>query len=376
MAMSMLERLSSRKFDSPHQGAGFFRLPPEVRSTIYDYAFDENVLHIWRAWIAGQVHCQAYRCIDDLDCRQGYSHSLCDSLEEPAHLLGLPFACRQLYIETIQHVYSRFTISIQADLLRKWSDITPAVHMNAVTSLRTTLTRPEEGETEYQKVWELVSKLPNLRNLLVKIIGCETYDGWTPEIQEQVATPIKAVQQPCLETFDLVFVVEGTWFPDDCYLRLQYNGLEWDTFVMDQSQCPAFKGVHPRCRMVGMKSFLHNHPITDNMPTEAELVRWICYFSCSCAYGSPDPEGYDWDEVGQSAQHGFADWEERIAEGRRQYQALMEERDEIGGRGKWNRADMNRIANLMDDNIQRPNRFKWKYPERPSWIKQTTDRVS
>ena len=257
----------------------------------------------------------------------------------------------------------------------KWAARTPAVHIDVMTSLRTTLTRPDEGDAEYSNVWKLVSKLPNLRKLMVKIIGCETYDGWTSQIQEQVAGPIKAVQQPGLENFDLVFLVEGTWFPDDCYLRLQYNGLQCDTFLMDQSHCPAFQGIHPRCRMAGMKSFLHNHPIADDMPTEKELVRWICYFSCSRAYGLPDPDDYDWDEVGETAHHGFPDWESRVQEGRRQMSALVKDYDEGKGREKWDRTSINRVADLIDDNIQRPNRYKWKYPERPSWIKQATDEV-
>ncbi|KAK4084805.1 hypothetical protein Purlil1_10211 [Purpureocillium lilacinum] len=311
--MSMLERLTSADRVSDGQAAaGFFRLPSEVRTCIYNYVFEENVLHLWRNWVAGQVYCQA-------NC-------------------------------------------VQADLMLKWAARTPAVHIDVMTSLRTTLTRPDEGDAEYSNFWELVSKLPNLRKLMVKIIGT---GRWAHQSRPAAG----------LENFDLVFLVEGTWFPDDCYLRLQYNGLQWDTFLMDQSHCPAFQGIHPRCRMVGMKSFLHNHPIADDMPTEKELVRWICYFSCSRAYGLPDPDDYDWDEVGETAQHGFPDWESRVQEGRRQMSALVKDYDEGKGREKWDRTSINRVADLIDDNIQRPNRYKWKYPERPSWIKQATDEV-
>jgi hypothetical protein len=257
-------------------------------------------------------------------------------------------------------------------LVSKWARLTPKMHTDVVTSLRTSLTRPcsEEEQDECLETWETMAKLPNLTRLFVKMAGFETWDDWSLENQQKLAAGLEQIQQQGLKEFDLVFCIDGTWFPDDCYLRLSYNSLEWDTFLLDLQQHGAFDGVHPRCRAVGMNGFLHNHPVLDDMPTKSELVEWIMHFSCNAAYGYPDPEGYDWDATGESARHGVEDWEERRAEGQRERERLWDEcdKDKDGASEKWDWDAICRVADLLDSDNQRPNRWKWKYPERPGWI--------
>jgi hypothetical protein len=122
-AMSMLGRMAPEEPDAHGRAnATFFRLPPEVRETVYRHVFPENVLHFWENRLASRgkgPYCHTYqyavssgqhsanefpltghalRCIENLDCRQGYSHFHCDWLLGLAkqHMLGLPLACRQL----------------------------------------------------------------------------------------------------------------------------------------------------------------------------------------------------------------------------------------------------------------------------------------
>lgn len=234
----------------------------------------------------------------------------------------------------------------------------------------------EDDIKEYAKIWNVLSDLPSLKDLQVKIIGSQTQDEWDSTTLQRVLGPIKHVQQESLEQFDIVFDIQATWFPEDCYLRINYNCLRWDTFLIDQEKRPEFKGIHLRCRVIGMQSFVTYHPILDDMPTEAELIQWLFYFSCNSAYGYDEPEGYDSDEVGESALRGVENWEERRDEGRKLWDKLKEEYEEIGGREKWSNAAINRVVDMMDSENQRPMRYRWTYPERPSWIKEKTDKVN
>ena len=240
-------------------------------------------------------------------------------------------------------------------VLTDWLRTTPKIHLDVVTSLSTKMFRPtsEEEKDDYAQLWQSISIIPNLRKLSVQINDCGTYDDWYPESRLYLAGPIKCVQQKTLKKFDLIFQIDSDWFPDDCYLRINYNGLGWDTFLINREKYPAFKGIHPRCRMIGINTFLHDHPVRDDMPTQAQLIQWMYYFSCAVAYDEPDPDGYDWDEVGKS-----------VVLARRKPPEEEADRDVDGPRD---------APPMLSSSTG--TGFRWKYPDRPSWIKHDTDRV-
>jgi hypothetical protein len=234
------------------------------------------------------------------------------------------------------------------------------------------------SDEEYDSIWDIVSSLSSLKKLFVMIHSCQTNDSWTPEMQQKITTPIKRVQQQSLNSFDLIFDIYNTWFPDDCYLKISYNRLEWETFLFELEYfSPAFNGLHPRCRVVGMNGFLRHHMVRDDMPTQTQLINWINWFSCNAAYGDdPYPEGYDHNEEGESAAATRHELEQSSEarkgmkeEARRELDSLSEEYIIANDPEKWDVARIQRAVDLMDCE---PWIWRWKYPEQPSWIKDGT----
>lgn len=270
-------------------------------------------------------------------------------------------------METIQRIYSRHTFHIRSDYIEDWSTITPRVHLSAIRSLRLTgISTPDSKDDEScSKIWQAVASLEQLKTLFVTVVFYETSDEWDQSNLEMLLNPIKQVQQRSLKQFDLVFSIYGTWFPEDCYLRIGYNGLRWESFLIDMEQFPTFQGLHPSCRAVGLNGFLHNYAVRKDMPTESELVKWFYHFPCHQAYGEDPPDGYDSDEQGEFV-HPGEDWcRQRRDEGRELQSKLEKEYMDTDDPQKWDVLEIQRAADLMD---QATNwRFKWQYPETPSW---------
>lgn len=211
-----------------------------------------------------------------------------------------------------------------------------------------------------------------------------------------MAAPIKKIQQSTLQSFDVVYNIGGTWFPDDYYLRITYNGLNWDTFTVDRDMFPVlFDGLHPRCRVVGMNGFIFNRPVRDDMPTTAQLNNWFSWFACSSAYGAEYPPGYDLQEVGPrhaAVARALADEAAACGLSKGEYQAKQKEHArqekfrldadylsyENGGDGTlddplaWDLVELNRVAELNDPDTSWPRLGIWNFPEKPSWIKDAT----
>ena len=206
------------------------------------------------------------------------------------------------------------------------------------------------------------------------VAGCEMDDTWSDGYPN--AAPVLQVQQEAIQSFDLIFDIGGTWFPDDSYLKIDYNVLHWDTFTLNMAQLPALDGIHPRCRVIGMNGFILPRPVRDDMPTQKQLENWFSWFSCNSAYGYPEPEGYDYDEMGkQAAQNSVSneELEARRAEGEKLRDDL--EMKYMYGDGcnddpeTWDLVPLNRVSELM---AGREHRRRWVFPEKPSWIEHGT----
>ncbi|KAJ2972669.1 hypothetical protein NQ176_g7028 [Zarea fungicola] len=268
--MALLERLRALQEDEyPQFQSRLFRLPIELRTVVYCLVYPENILHLKENFGAVErkgLHCSAYWCIALNDYEKGYSHTPCDLFEKTKkQMLGLPLTCRRLYLETIQYVYSRHTMHFSRETFAlQWLRHIPKTHLDAITSVR--LSGLYADSQEYKDVWETLSLLPNLQKLVVKIAGFDVHDSWDcnmpEEFQEEISAPIKIVQQSTIQSFDIIVEIGSTWFPDDYYLRLDYNRLNWDTFSFDRGQFPTlFDGIHPRCRVIGMNGFILNRPL-------------------------------------------------------------------------------------------------------------------
>ncbi|KAK3191858.1 hypothetical protein K4F52_001900 [Lecanicillium sp. MT-2017a] len=283
------------------------------------------------------------------------------------------------------------------NLALEWQKRTPKAHLDAVTSIRlsSVIFYPADTTT-YDAVWVFLASLPSLERLAVRIEGCETQDEWATDQQRAMAAPIKKIQQTTLQSFDLIYNIGGTWFPDDYYLRIEYNGLNWDTFTIDRDMFPGlFEGLHPRCRVVGMNGFIFNRPVHDDMPTTAQLNNWFSWFSCNSAYGAEYPPGYDLDEVGPrhaAVSRALADGAAACGLGEKEYEAKQKEHArqekfrldedylsyENGGDGTlddplaWDLVELNRVAELNDPDTSWPLLGRWNFPEKPSWVKDGT----
>lgn len=269
------------------------------------------------------------------------------------------------------------------DFMLEWQRRTPQIHVDAITSVQLTglaVTLPLSDD--FQNVWEMLSRLPNLQSLAAKISGCETDDNWGPAIQEEISAPMKRVQQRSIQSYDVIFEIGDTWFPDDYYIRISYNKLHWSTFSFDKPKFPAFfDGLHPRCRVVGMNGFIFNQPVHDDMPTQEHLCNWMSWFCCHAAYGAIYPPDYDCDEVGEkyAAAAAFAsensEREEELKEQASEERSKLErqylldedgpEADPIG----WDLDAINRFTEMLDSGYDAwPRTGRWHYPEKPSWI--------
>lgn len=284
--------------------------------------------------------------------------------------------------------FSRESFALQ------WLRHIPKTHLDAITSVR--LTGLYTDSQEYKGVWETLSLLPNLRKLAVKIAGFDVHDSWDcnmPEdFQEEISAPIRIVQQSTIQSFDCIVEIGSTWFPDDYYLRLDYNKLNWDTFSFDRRQFPTlFDGIHPRCRVIGMNGFILNRPVRDDMPTTAQLTNWISWFCCHAAYGAIYPPEYDVDEVGErytaaaaaalaadrvnkEAGDGIIDCDlERVQEEKEElYRLYLDENAENynGDPETWDIHAINRVVRQLECGPNAwPQLGKWHFPEKPSWIK-------
>jgi hypothetical protein len=70
------------------------------------------------------------------------------------------------------NVYSRHTLDVPGDnLFLEWARLLPAIHLNAITSLR--FTHLDPSDEEYGSIWDVVSSLPNLKKLFVMIHSLE-----------------------------------------------------------------------------------------------------------------------------------------------------------------------------------------------------------
>lgn len=237
---------------------------------------------------------------------------------------------------------------------------------------------------EYKETWEVLSSLANLEKLFVMIGGCETAGSWEPNMLPEKANPVKLVQQKTIKTFDLIFGIYKTWFPGDDYMKIEYNKLQWDTFLLDLSKFPAFDGIHPRCRVIGMNNAFIGRPLHDNMPTMDQLLNWFSWFSCNPAYGYLWPEGYDGDEIGSKetarrqkiANITDDDKIDRCLEGKE----LRDKLEAEYGVGEhcnddpetWDLAALTRAGDLIDDYAEDGEPGNWTFPEKPSWIQNGT----
>lgn len=270
--------------------------------------------------------------------------------------------------------------------LLEWQGRTPRIHVDAITSVRLYgLAVTPQPQGMYNTAWEMLSLLPNLENLAVRIRGGRGAYDFEPHMQEEMSAPMKKIQQSTIKSFDVILNIEDTWFLDDYYLRIEYNGLRWKTFSLDKHKFPLlFDGMHPRCRVVGMQCFILDLPVRDDMPTMEHLYNWMSWFSCNPAFYSEDrdPPEYDWEEVGErfATAKAFADknpeHEERLQKQIGDERAELERKYLAGGEGpnadpvNWDLIALNRVAELSDLGRNRWPRFgRWCYPEKPSWIK-------
>lgn len=285
----------------------------------------------------------------------------------------------------MQSVYSRHTIHFpDEELLLDWFRETPQVHTDAVTSVRLTgLCVGSPLSEDFKNTWTVVASLPNLRHLRARIAGCEFDEAWTPDDQVAMSAPMRKVQQRSLETFDIIFEIADTWFPEDYYLRISYNQLNWDMFSFEQAGFPSlFDGMHPRCRVIGMNGFIFNRPVRDDMPTRAQLCNWMSWFCAHAAYGAIYPTGYDTDEVGEryAAAAAAAEKDELadaalLEQARDERESLLEqyrldeEYEQRVDPTAWDLGAINRVAEALDSSPNRwPRVGRWTFPEKPSWI--------
>lgn len=317
-------------------------------------------------------------------------------------MLGLPLACKQLvrdaqqpsdpcsalanirlkqYNETMQRVYSRPEFHFYfGELILLWAKQTPKMYHTALTCVTvTSMSFDAQNPKTYKEAWEFLAALSNLQSLSVFVAGKNDADLWDDSLQE-MAEPIAKVQQHTLTHFDLIFYITPTWFPDDCYLKINYNKLHWDTFSIDRAEYSVFDGLHSKCRLIGMNGYLLYRPILQVLPTAQELTEWIECFSCNAAYGLDEPDGYDPDEIGEQAMAAQrikdAQPTESADDKGNEFEKLRDELEDKYLYGPdcdndpehWDLAAIDRLA----DHMEMPNSYfetpHWYYPEKPSWV--------
>lgn len=261
-----------------------------------------------------------------------------------------------------------------------WAKQTPKIFHTALTCVTiTSMSFDARNPETYQKTWEFLAALSNLQTLSVFVTSNNNADLWEDSLQE-MAEPTTKVQQHTLTHFDLIFDITPTWFPDDCYLKINYNKLHWDTFIIDRAEYSVFDGLHSKCRLIGMNGYLLYRPIPQVLPTAQELTEWIECFSCNSAYGIDEPDGYDPDEIGEQAMAAQrikdAPLTESAHANEEEFHKLRDELEDKYLYGPdcdddpehWDLAAIDQLA----DHMEMPNTYletpHWYYPEKPSWV--------
>lgn len=235
--------------------------------------------------------------------------------------------------------------------------------------------------SSYDATWKFIASLPNLKEIRLFITNCELPEVWEDDdLLDRVTRPMKYVKQRSVEYFDVIFKIDSTWFPDDCYMKISYNRLHWDTFTIDTDDLSAFTDLHPACRIIGMNGFIVKRPVRDDMPSQSQLIGWFGWFSCNAAYGEDEPEGYDYRAMGELATTS-KEKEDRLTkerarnreEGEKLREALetkyMYGKDRDNDPDHWDLRMIQDAAILLEPNPAPHELGDWFYPEKPSWIK-------
>lgn len=286
-------------------------------------------------------------------------------------------------MEGMPKLYQRHRFHFQDDTQAVlWASRIPAIHYSAMRSIQITLLEFDpDAIGPYEATWKLIASLPSLKEIRVFIADCELPEVWEDaDLLDRLAGPMKTVKQPSVEHFDVIFNIGSTWFPDDCYMKISYNRLHWDTFTMETDGLSAFTGLHPACRMIGMNGFVVNRPVRDDMPSQSQLIGWFNWFSCNAAYGEDEPEGYDYRAMGELAA-ASKQKEDSLAkkrardreEGKRLRDVLQEKcmygEDADNDPDHWDLQMIHDAALLMEPNPVAHELGDWFYPEKPSWVK-------
>ncbi|KAJ3494869.1 hypothetical protein NLG97_g3795 [Lecanicillium saksenae] len=356
--MAVFEQLVADPAQAGSQSQSLlYKLPLEVRTAVYQFVYPEHILHFRRNFMAkdhNKPYCHANWCVTTGENQLG------------RHTMHFP----------------------DEEVLLEWFRLTPKVHTDAITSVRLTgLCVVWPLPEDFKSAWTTLASLPNLRHIGARITGCELDEAWTLDEQTAMAEPMKEIQQSSLQSFDIIFNIGDTWFPDDYYIRISYNLLNWDMFSFDQAGFPSlFDGMHPRCRIIGMNGFIFNRPVRDDMPTREQLCNWMSWFCAHAAYGAIYPPGYDSDEVGgkyaaaaAAAENDEIDETAVLEKARDERERLQTEYlpDSVGEQAvdpvAWDLAAINRVVDVLDSTPNRwPRAGRWTFPEKPSWIENGT----
>ena len=279
----------------------------------------------------------------------------------------------------MQTIYRNHTFHLFHVNFSDWIQRTPRIHSDAITSIRVT-GGSFHNRQDYKDAWNILASIPKLENLLFVILGCTTDKEWRPDALREVTTPIKTVQQETLQSFDVVFELPIAWFPDDeAQTKIIGNLLHYNNFLIDQDRFPAFKGIHPRCRIIGGNAHLPGNPIRNDMPNMSELMNWFSWFPRNEVPDAHEVEGYSYFEIGSTEAARVQASNLSAEEQAERQQRILELEEKLDLELKRNNDPetqgfkaLNHALFQMDSGEGDEWPSKWTFPERPSWIPEGT----
>ncbi|KAH6717536.1 hypothetical protein BKA61DRAFT_288403 [Leptodontidium sp. MPI-SDFR-AT-0119] len=227
---------------TPQPHSHLLELPLEIRRQIWSYVLKYHTIHVDFDMFTTRLRCNHCMSPDPSKCNHGHCAARVKSSEVPPKLLCLLQACRQVYTEAIDILYSSNTFVVSNPAVIEYLPLSlQPQSLNTIRTLRfvwellgntvpptvihdypqSLLHIQVMHQEKWRKIWDIISAMEGLHELHVKLFVCDyTWANLNKDAAAYLLEPVKQVTRPELFTITLPFPpmyegmppeVRGSW---------------------------------------------------------------------------------------------------------------------------------------------------------------------